>query len=190
MVQGVSRDLIDEPAAFDVDLAGSGEGVRVLAVELLDGDQAIRKLWIGVHVVAGFDARRQEIEQRLQKISGHESAKASVRAPLDLARMMNLDRREFARVDFAAELRQTDDLLHSLEAGRDPVVQAVGNHKRHYYFDEAGEIMPYRVYVPSTYKPGAHLPLVIALHGLGGTEERFWAAATGNWRRSRRSMAL
>jgi poly(3-hydroxybutyrate) depolymerase len=33
--------------------------------------------------------------------------------------------------------------------------------------------MPYRVYVPSAYKPGARLPLVVALHGLGGTEDTF-----------------
>jgi poly(3-hydroxybutyrate) depolymerase len=179
MVEGVSRDLIDEPASFDADLSGCGEGLRVLSVELLDGDRSIRKLWTAIYVVNGLDARRQVIEQSLQKISGHESAKTSVLAPLDLARMINLDRREFARVDFAAELRQSEELLHSLEAGRDPLTQASGNHRRHYYFADAGEIMPYRVYVPSVYKPGAHLPLVVALHGLGGTEDTFLGRSGG-----------
>jgi predicted peptidase len=93
--------------------------------------------------------------------------------------MMNLGRRDFARVDFAAEIRQSESLLRDLEAGRDPLTQAVGNHKRHYYFAEAGEIMPYRVYVPSAYKPGAHLPLVVVLHGLGGTEDTFLGRSGG-----------
>jgi poly(3-hydroxybutyrate) depolymerase len=179
VVEGVSRDLIDEPASFDADLSGCGEGLRVLEVELLDGERSIRKLWIALHVVNGLDARSEVIEQSLQKMSGHESAKESVMAPLDLARMINLNRREFARVDFAAELHQAEDLLHSLEAGRDPLTQAVGNHRRHYYFADAGEIMPYRVYVPSVYKPGAHLPLVVALHGLGGTEDTFLGRSGG-----------
>ena len=39
--------------------------------------------------------------------------------------------------------------------------------------------MPYRVYVPATYKPGAHLPLVLVLHGLGGTEDTFLGRANG-----------
>ena len=179
IVEGVSRDLIDDPGSFDADLSCCGEGLRVLAVELLDGDQSIRKLWTGVHVVAGLDTRQREIEQRLGKLSGFESAKASVLAPFDLARTINLGRREFARVDFAAEVRQAEELLRALEAGRDPLTQAVGNHKRHYYFAEAGEIMPYRVFVPSVYKPGAHLPLVVVLHGLGGTEDAFLARGGG-----------
>jgi predicted esterase len=37
-----------------------------------------------------------------------------------------------------------------------------------------GEIMPYRVYVPTTYKSGAPTPLVIALHGLGANEDSFF----------------
>jgi predicted peptidase len=119
------------------------------------------------------------VEQRLKKVSGHESAKCTVLAPFDLARLVNLGRREFVRIDFAAEVRQSMELLRELEAGRDPLVRAVGNHRRHYSFTEAGEIMPYGVYVPAAYKPGAHLPLVVVLHGLGGTEDTFLGRAGG-----------
>jgi poly(3-hydroxybutyrate) depolymerase len=173
IMDGVSRDLIDEPFAFDADISGCGEGPRVLAVELLDGTTSIRKLWIPINLVSGMDAKRAEIERRLQGVAGHESAKATVLAPFDLARTINLGRREITRIDFAEEMRQSDELLTALLAGRDPLWQSVGNHKRHYDFTEAGEIMPYRVYVPKIYKPGARLPLVIALHGLGGTEDTF-----------------
>jgi poly(3-hydroxybutyrate) depolymerase len=172
-LEGLSRDLIDEPFSFDADLAGAGEGPRVLAAELLDGDVSIRKLWIGINIVSGMDARRTEIERHLDSISGHPSTKATILAPFDLARMINLGRRELTRIDFAAEMRQSDELLKALQESRDPLWQSAGSHKRHYQFEEAGEIMPYRVYVPKIYKPGAHLPLVIALHGLGGTEDTF-----------------
>jgi len=179
VVEGVPRDLIDEPFSFEADSAGCGEGVRVLVAELLDGQTSVRKLWTGIHVVDGFEARAADLRERVKKVSGHESAKATVLAPVDLARLMNLGRREFARADFAAELRHSQDLLRDLEASRDPLWQAVGNHKRHYFFTEAGEIMPYRVYVPSAYKPGARLPLVIVLHGLGGTEDTFLGRGGG-----------
>jgi poly(3-hydroxybutyrate) depolymerase len=139
----------------------------------MDGTASIRKLWTGINLVSGMDAKRAEIERRFENIAGHESAKATILAPFDLARSINLGRREPGHVDFAEEMRQSDELLSALQQGRDPLWQAVGNHKRHYEFTEAGEIMPYRVYVPKIYKPGTHLPLVIALHGLGGTEDTF-----------------
>jgi poly(3-hydroxybutyrate) depolymerase len=179
VLDGVSRDLIDEPFSFDADLSGCGEGVRVLVAELLDGQTSVRKLWTSIHLVDGLDARAADIGRRLKKVSGQDSAKATVMAPFDLARLMNLGRREFARLDFAAEMRQSQELLRELEAGRDPLWQATGNHRRHYSLAEAGEIMPYRVYVPSAYKPGAHLPLVVTLHGLGGNEDTFLARAGG-----------
>ena len=46
--------------------------------------------------------------------------------------------------------------------------------KRHYLLAAANEIMPYRTYVPTTYRAGVSVPLIIALHGLGGTEDAFF----------------
>jgi len=40
--------------------------------------------------------------------------------------------------------------------------------------DGANEVMPYRVYVPTTYKKAQPMPLVVALHGLGATEDSFF----------------
>jgi predicted peptidase len=55
--------------------------------------------------------------------------------------------------------------LTALEAGEDPLTRATGDHERHYWFDDGGEIMPYRVYVPSTWDGKAQLPMVFVLHG-------------------------
>ena len=40
--------------------------------------------------------------------------------------------------------------------------------------DSAGEILPYRMYVPTSYDGTNAYPLIIALHGLGGTEDSFF----------------
>ncbi len=55
------------------------------------------------------------------------------------------------------------------ELKTDSSFQAKGNLKRSYIFAETGQKMPYRLYVPSAYKPGK-TPLVIVLHGGGGSE--------------------
>ena len=50
----------------------------------------------------------------------------------------------------------------------------MGDFERHYLLEGANEVMPYRVYVPTSYLPTRAMPLVIALHGLGGTEDSFF----------------
>jgi predicted peptidase len=51
----------------------------------------------------------------------------------------------------------TDFLLTNSAHARRP--------ERHYWFEEGGEIMPYRVYVPSTWDGQSQLPMVFVLHG-------------------------
>ncbi len=46
--------------------------------------------------------------------------------------------------------------------------------ERHYLLEGAQEIMPYRVYVPAKYTGQQALPLIVALHGLGATEDAFF----------------
>jgi poly(3-hydroxybutyrate) depolymerase len=113
----------------------------------------------------------------LAKVQGHDSAKATVRWPFDMARVVNMGIRKLETTDFglpeqglqvfdfAKELKDSADLLKALESGKDPLVRAKGDHERHYWFEEAGEIMPYRVYVPGNWDGKKQLPLMFVLHG-------------------------
>jgi acetyl esterase/lipase len=117
------------------------------------------------------------VEKRLARISGHESAKATVRWPFDMARVVNhgirkLESGDFGLpesggqvFDFGKELRESEQVLKALESGKDPLVRGKGDHERHYWFADAGEIMPYRVYVPSTWNGKTQLPMIFVLHG-------------------------
>ena len=125
-------------------------------------------------VAPDIRARRAALEQRLAGIQGHEPTKASIRYPFDLVRVVALGRRPFPgpedHFDLADEFARSESLLRALEAGRDPLWRSTGDHVRHHEFAAAGEILPYRLYVPTTWDGRSALPLVLLLHGGGATE--------------------
>jgi len=53
---------------------------------------------------------------------------------------------------------------------------AKGDQQRSYFFEAAGQEMPYRLYVPQSYDPRAGAPLIVALHGYGGDQNYFFNA--------------
>jgi poly(3-hydroxybutyrate) depolymerase len=173
-----ARDLIEQPAGFDGDVSALPDGQYRLRVELLDGDASFGTLEQPVQIVQGIEAQYPAIERRLAKIQGHDGTKGSVRYPYQLARTVNAGRRQFSTADFgipwnpqqppydfAAGMKSSADLLKALEAGKDPLLRAKGDHQRHYWFEEAGEPMPYRVYVPTKWDGKSRLPMVLVLHG-------------------------
>jgi poly(3-hydroxybutyrate) depolymerase len=173
-----TRDWIDQPFGFEASLEGVAEGAYQLRVELLDGGAAIATVASPIEVVRGILSGRARIEQRLARIPGHESTKATVRNPYVLAETIDTGRRHPTQADFGipftpqpvvydfqAGVRQSAELLKALEAGRDPLWRARGDHERHYWFEQAREMMPYRVYVPEKWDGRSKLPMVFILHG-------------------------
>jgi dienelactone hydrolase len=179
----IGMDFIDGPFAFAVDLAGLDDGryYQVIA-EVLEGEKPLRRLSTPVYVMSNLDSNRGTVDRQLAKIEGHDSAKATVRYPFDFALQVNLGKVEARDYDFAAEIERSKELLAELEKGSDPLYGAVGDHKRHYWFAEAGEIMPYRVYVPTSYDGTRAYPLIVGLHGNGGTGDQIMDGADGAFR--------
>jgi poly(3-hydroxybutyrate) depolymerase len=172
-----ARDLVAEPLRIRPDLTGTPDGSYRLTAEIMEGDSALVRLVQTIGVADGIESRQSDVERRLAKIQGHESAKKSVLWPFDMARIVNdgirkLETNDFGLTeagtqtfDFAKELAESAEILKALEAGKDPLVRAKGDRERHYWFEEAGEIMPYRVYVPSKWDGKKQLPLMFVLHG-------------------------
>jgi dipeptidyl aminopeptidase/acylaminoacyl peptidase len=128
-------------------------------------------------IVHGIATDRPLIEKRLARIQGHDGTKATIRYPWVLAETVNVGRRQFSAADFglpfqpqpiydfAKGVHTSADLLKSLEAGKDPLYRAKGDSERHYWFEEAREMMAYHVYAPMKWDGKAKLPMVLVLHG-------------------------
>jgi len=183
---GVARvfggNLASQPFPFAADLQGIADGDYRYVATVQDGPTSFKRLELPVKLVAGLDERQADAERRLSKIAGHDSAKATVRYPFDLARVINTGRRVFGsgtgnpefgltqagephHYDFAAGLKRSAEVLAALEKGRDIVWRANGETVQHYFMPEAGEILPYHVFVPSKWDGKSALPLVFILHG-------------------------
>lgn len=167
----LNRDWLDAPFGIPASLNGVKEGSYLLVVELLEGDQPFHKVWAAVQLVPGMLTKRAEIERRLNAVQARENSKLSVQYPFAFADKVNLGWMEPGNYNFSAEIEQAQQFLTQLEAGKDPLYQSVGNTKRHYLLKDANEVMPVRLFVPKRYDAKQKWPLIVALHGLGGTEE-------------------
>ena len=185
-------DWIDQPFGFDVNLAGVAEGAYRLRAELLDDGAVVATVASPLDLVRGILSDRTRIEEHLARISGHESTKASIRNPYVLAETVNIGRRRLNQgdfgipftpqpvaYDFQAAVHQSEELLKALEAGQDPLWRAKGDHERQYWFEAAGEMMPYRVYVPEKWDGRSKLPMVFILHG-ATRDENFYFDRDGH----------
>ena len=172
-------DLIAVPFPFLVDLRGLESGAYRIVAELSEGSQVLHSVSLEIRIVEGIESAREEVEDRLAEIAGFDSTRATVLYPFDFARQVNLGRRPPQGFDFAKEIAASLALLDRLERGEDPLSGAKGTRKRHYFFAEAGEIMPYRLDVPEDYDAGRPSPLLVALHGNGGSEDMMMNALGG-----------
>ncbi|HYV35232.1 MAG TPA: prolyl oligopeptidase family serine peptidase [Gemmataceae bacterium] len=174
VIEVAARDFVEKPAPLAMNLAGVPDGTYLLHVNVIDGEAGLCTLSKPIRLVQGLDALGGQFETRLAAIAGHESTKATIRYPFDLARIVNLGKRvlgsgdfglDSPAYDFAKGMKHSAELLAALEKGVDPLWQAKGDNTRHYWFADADEIMPYRVFAPTTWDGKTKLPLLVVLHG-------------------------
>jgi poly(3-hydroxybutyrate) depolymerase len=165
----VSRDLRDAPLLMDLDLASVPDGAYSLEVDVLDGTSTIGTATLRIAALKGLSARLAALES--QAAAAPENVRADIRYPADYLRRVNRGLMELGPFDLARELAAAESVAAAARGGKDPFSGRKGDFERHYLLEEAGEIMPYRVFVPKRYDGSAPVPLVVALHGLGGTED-------------------
>jgi poly(3-hydroxybutyrate) depolymerase len=170
--EGVGRDLRESPYLFDVDVADVADGPYLLAVDVTNQGERIGTTTLTVALRKGVDelAARLEAEARRSP----EGARADVLFPIDRMQNVNRGRLELRTFDPDRDLAAAEAIAAAAKGGKDPFAGRTGDFKRHYTLDAAKEIIPYRMYVPTSYTGSKAYPLIVALHGLGGTEDAFF----------------
>ena len=174
---GVARDLRESPFPLELDLSAVPDGVYTLEIEVFEREASLGASRLGVVLQRGLEARLRALD------AAAASAPAGVRAdilyPGDYIRNVNRGRVRLGSFEVEAELKAAEAVLAAVRTGQDPFKGRTGSMERHYVLEGAGEVMPYRVYVPTAYPAAAPAALVIALHGLGGNEDSFFDGYSG-----------
>lgn len=171
-VEGVSRDLRESPKFFDLDLADVADGNYLLTMEVNAGERVLGTTQLAITVRAGLNALVAKLEQGAASAPAH--LQADILFPVDRMRQVNRGNLELRTFNPATDFAAAEAVLAAVQAGNDPFAGRTGDFRRAYVLESAAEIIPYRVYVPAAYDRSQAWPLVIALHGLGGTENGFF----------------
>lgn len=169
---GLSRDLRESPFPIEVSVAGVPDGAYVIEAAVLDGATALGTVSLNVSLSKGLDARLKALESGAAAIA--ESLRADVLYPGDFIKNVNRGRVQLGAFDVIGEVAIAEGILAAAKSGKDPFKGKTGDFERHHLLAGANEVMPYRVYVPKSYSASKPTALVIALHGLGGTEDSFF----------------
>lgn len=174
IVDGVSRDLRESPLQLEFDLRDVPDGRYTVVVQVLDSARELGTATLPILVRKGLDETVARLEGAALKAP--EGLRAEILYPIDRMRNVNRSRLELRTFDGGAEFAAAENIVAAVKSGKDPFAGRTGDIKRHYLLEAAKEIMPYRTYVPTTYKAAKSVPLIIALHGLGQTEDSFFDA--------------
>ncbi|HJU42854.1 MAG TPA: PHB depolymerase family esterase [Vicinamibacterales bacterium] len=171
---GVSRDLRESPFPIEVSVAGVADGAYVVQAEVLDGATSLGTVSLNVSLTSGLDGRLRALESGAASVA--EAIRADVLYPVDFIKNVNRGRVQIGTFNVIDEVRIAEGVLSAATSGKDPFKGKTGDFERHHLLAGAGEVMPYRVYVPKGYSASRPTPLVIALHGLGANEDSFFDA--------------
>ena len=174
-IDGVARDLREAPAMFELDLQGVPDGSYQLNIDVADGSRALGGTTLAIAVRKGLDDLASRLEADARRAP--EALRADILFPIDRMKNVNLGRLELRTFDPDHDFAEAESIAAAVRLGKNPFAAKTGDFKRHYLLESASEIMPYRLYVPTSYTSGAQgaaFPLIVALHGLGGTEDSFF----------------
>ena len=167
----VSRDLRESPHVLDLDLSKVADGTHTLSVEVKEGERSLGTTTLRLAIHKGLDARLRQLEAAA--VTAPPDVRADLRYPADYIRKINRSVVELGQFNVANELTAAEGIAAAVKGGKHPFTGRTGGFERHYAFEAAGEIMPYRMYVPTGYNGTRALPLIVALHGLGANEDSF-----------------
>jgi poly(3-hydroxybutyrate) depolymerase len=169
---GVARDLRESPRLFELDARGVADGTYLLVVDVTDGARAIGSARLSMYLRKGLDDTLAKLDAAAA--SAPQAIKGDILFPVDRVKHVNEGALELRTFSPERDLANAQAVAAAAKSGGNPFAKKTGSFKRYYMLDAAHEVMPYHMYVPATFDPATSYPLVVALHGLGGTEDSFF----------------
>lgn len=182
-LEAVEPDLITHPLTVEVTAPEIEDGNYRLAVTFKTATGETVTKTTTVHLERGLAARVTAAKSRLTKIEAKLKADKrdallqalpSIEYRLKLFELASAAEINFARLNFAEEVKEANAMLDALEAGRDPLAARRGDFRKAYRSPLDQMLQPYRIFVPSSYDATKPFPLIIALHGMGGDENSYF----------------
>ncbi len=176
-------DLIAEPAVAEIDVSKVADGDYEMYATVMSEGAEIGTTSVLIYVRRNLDTRVAAL--RAGAASASERLQADILYPLDFMRKVNAGMVPSRGFDIDEEIAAAESVAEAAKANKDPFTDRAGDFERHYLLSAAGEIMPYRIFVPAAYvssnptksknqkkrRKGKPFPLIVALHGLGGNED-------------------
>jgi poly(3-hydroxybutyrate) depolymerase len=170
--EGVGRDLRESPYAFELDVHDVPDGTYQMSIEVLDGERSLGTSTLLINLRKGLDDLVARLETDAKKAP--EDLRSDILFPVDRMRNVNRAKLELRTFEPDKDFADAQAVATAARTGKNPFSTKTGDFKRHYLLDTAKEIIPYHMYVPASYNGSRPYPLIIALHGLGGTEDSFF----------------
>ncbi len=167
-----SADLQATPFSMTLALDDVSDGRYNIVVELVEAMRVVGTASLPVSLRKGIDESVTRLETEAK--AAPEDLRAEILFPVDRMRHVNQGQLELRMLDSDKEFGIADSIVVAVKQKKDPFAGRTGDFKRHYALSGADEILPYHLYVPTTYKASVGAPLIIALHGLGATEDSFF----------------
>jgi predicted esterase len=89
--------------------------------------------------------------------------------------MANTGRLSVERADVKGAIGSASTALDIIEKGADPLRERRGDIHWAYRSAVDGAVQPFRFYIPTNYDSKKRWPMIVALHGMGGDENSFFA---------------
>jgi poly(3-hydroxybutyrate) depolymerase len=153
------------PNEIGIDLTGIADGPYLLIARASIDIVTSTELAQPIFLVRNLASRYSTLRSELASVTGRDASKWIAEYPFALAEAIRADKREVISYDFPKAISRSHAVVAELKAGRDGVWQAKGLQDRAYRFEETGELIPYQLYVPSTWTADRKWPLLVALHG-------------------------
>jgi poly(3-hydroxybutyrate) depolymerase len=180
----VAPDFTATPLALEARLPDLGDGNYQLIVTLAPstGEPVVKTTTI--RIARGFNARATALKTRATELAAklEKENRADLRralAPVEyttvfISRVNNGDF-PLQRADLDGELATSEALLAQIAKGENPLKARRGDLHWAYLSTVDKSLQPYRLFVPAAYDAKKKYPLVVALHGMGGDENSFFA---------------